>query len=208
MPLHVTCFTCGNTFSIRPARLKRARYCSKECRRESMRLPFAAPSIEPDGKTAIVPIYGVGTQILTYATIDIEDIEAVGNYRWTLNSNGYAYRRLWVNNRKWDVLMHRQILGLTHDDGIDGDHVDRNRLNNRRSNLRIAPDGENSQNVPSYRGASSRYRGVSWHKGCRKWQVNVQIKGKLSYLGLFTDELEAAHVAREARARLLPYATD
>ena len=40
---------------------------------------------------------------------------------------------------------------------------------------------------------TSRFRGVSWNKACKKWKVQITASGKKKYLGVFTDELQAAH---------------
>lgn len=105
-------------------------------------------------------------------------------------------------------MLHRLLLGLAHGDKREGDHRNRNRLDYRRQNLRIVSKGANGQNVSSSRGATSHYRGVSWVKAISKWMARVETNGKSMYLGVFANETEAAEVARVARKRLLPYATD
>jgi hypothetical protein len=104
--------------------------------------------------------------------------------------------------------MHRELLGLKRFDGIIGDHINRDHLDNRRTNLRKIQKHLSSQNQPSHAGSSSSYRGVTWNKRQRKWQASVKASGRYFYLGLFTDESEAARVAQRARLRLLPGAVD
>jgi hypothetical protein len=93
---------------------------------------------------------------------------------------------------------------------MEVDHIDRDRLNYRRTNLRVfrKTQGANPQNKPSYHGSSSAYRGVSWHKGTQKWMAYVKTQGRVTYLGVFTSEQEAAEAARAGRQRLLPFAVD
>jgi hypothetical protein len=91
---------------------------------------------------------------------------------------------------------------------MEGDHIDRDRLNYRRSNLRALPKGKNSQNQSSYRGSSSAYRGVSWDRRRGKWSAYVCGGGKTTSLGRFNTEEAAAAAAKDGRARLLPFAVD
>lgn len=142
--------------------------------------------------------------VRAYVIIDAADAQWVNQWRWCLNSVGYAVRR----EGKDIVLLHRALLGLVKGDGMEGDHIDRDKLNCRRSNLRAITKHGNRQNVPARKGASSKYRGVSWDKAAGKWVAGIGINGKRKYLGYFTDEHEAAEVARAARARYLPFALD
>lgn len=135
-----------------------------------------------------------------YTRVSIQDWCKVRNHSWSV-SRGYAYHT--------DLgRLSRYILGLKKGDPRQADHTDRDRLNNTRSNLRVVTHAQNGQNKSKQAGTSSRYRGVSWHKGGRKWMAEVEVQGKKTYLGLFTDEERAGEAAREARKRILPFATD
>jgi hypothetical protein len=72
------------------------------------------------------------------------------------------------------------------------DHIDRNKLNNRISNLREATQQENMRNYTKQPNKSSRYLGVSWHKVRKKWQAKILLNNGPKYLGIFTSEEEAA----------------
>lgn len=84
------------------------------------------------------------------------------------------------------ILMHRQILGI--DDKRKIDHRDLDTLNNRRGNLRPCTQGQNCLNHRGHRDRRSRFKGVYWHAGARKWMASF--RGK--YLGLFTNDEQAA----------------
>jgi hypothetical protein len=64
------------------------------------------------------------------------------------------------------IRMHRVILGLGNDDPLDPDHINHDRIDNRRSNLRPVNQSENNANRQKTRG-TSRYKGVYWDRG--KW---------------------------------------
>lgn len=151
-----------------------------------------------------IPLRARDGSIRAYALVDAADAEFVNQWRWSL-SKGYAARGERVGNKVRHFRMHRELLGLRRGDAMDGDHINRDRLDNRRSNLRSLPKGANAQNQSSNAGSSSRHRGVSWDTGTGKWRAYVGSNGKTTFLGLFTEEREAAVVARAARLAMLPY---
>ncbi len=70
------------------------------------------------------------------------------------------------------------------------DHIDNNEKNNRADNLQLISHRENiSKDI---KGCSSEYVGVYWSKAANKWQAQIRVKGEVKYLGLFTNEIEAA----------------
>lgn len=104
--------------------------------------------------------------------------------------------------RKTVTLVHRWVLGLQHGDRRIGDHINGNKLDNRRSNLRIVDASGSSQNV-SGRGRS-RFRGVYPQRSGR-WQARVKFQGETHYLGTYATEEEAAVVAEAKRHELMPF---
>jgi hypothetical protein len=128
--------------------------------------------------------------------------------RWNIDpSGGYVFRKPRTPGdwqRRTKVYLHRQILGLRPGDGLIGDHIDRNKLDCRRANLRILDRQTNPQNTSARHGCSSRYRGVDWSKQKQKWRVRV----RKSHVGFFDDEDAAGRAASAARAKVLPYAID
>lgn len=132
-----------------------------------------------------------------YATVDDEDYEELNQYNWqaapSRTGNWYARRRR-SNAEQTDGLgyfayMHQRVLGC----GRGVDHIDGDGLNNQRANLRRADQSVNNQNKKKKAGTSSQYLGVSWWAPSGKWKAQVKVpKGKVTYLGLFTEEVEAA----------------
>ena len=98
--------------------------------------------------------------------------------------------------------MHRLILGDPPTPSID--HIDRDKLNNRRANLRACTDSENSRNQDfsaRRRKGSSRYWGVSFNKRGH-WQVVVKVNGKAQHFGSFLNEESAAEKAKEVYRKI------
>jgi hypothetical protein len=151
-----------------------------------------------------IPLIGKRGDVRGYAIVDANDAPWVSQWTWRLHSEGYACRSEGSHDNKRWFFLHRVLLGLTQGDGLEGDHIDRDRLNCRRSNLRIVSKSGNRQNTSSRRGSSSRFRGVHWHKAIGRWGATVRHR----HLGWFALEEEAARAAQAARVEVLPYAVD
>ena len=132
------------------------------------------------------------------ALVDSIDADFLSQWKWYFSplpdGTGYAARNrsLKINPQRKTILMHRVIAersGL--DMGLEIDHRDGDKLNNRRDNLRIATSSQNKMNRPPSKG-SSRFKGVSWRASRNKWRATINIDGKSKHIGYFTTELEAA----------------
>lgn len=122
--------------------------------------------------------------------IDDEDIENVNKFKWTY-AHGYAlssYRKS-LNVRGF-IYLHRLIMKPPKDKVID--HINGNRLDNRKSNLRICTNRQNLMNRGAQKNSFSKYKGVGFHKETNKWRAYIKNNGPFIHLGLFKTELEAA----------------
>lgn len=155
--------------------------------------------------TVQIPLCARDGSIRAYATVDASDAEWAGQFRWYLSGVGYAVRTVRHNVKAY---LHRELLGLIPGDGLEGDHRNLDKLDNRRINLRAVPKHGNRQNVPSRRGAASEYRGVYWDARRSVWYAQVGSGGHAHSLGDFASEFEAAEAARVARQRILPFTVD
>lgn len=113
----------------------------------------------------------------------------------TSDRNGYYRCSLWLKGNqkrfKVHILVAMSLLGHIPDGHkIVVDHVDNDKSNNRLENLQLISQRENTSK--DKKGYSSQYVGVTWHKATSKWVSRIVIEGKSKYLGLFTNEIEAA----------------
>jgi hypothetical protein len=126
--------------------------------------------------------------------IDDEDIDLVSKYSWWITPQGYACTKIRYapgrENRK-TTGMHRVILGFPETPSID--HINRNKLDNRKANLMPCSDGHNCKNIPTQKNKLSKYRGVSPHRN--GWQVVIRVNGKPTWIGKYRTEEEAASIA-------------
>jgi hypothetical protein len=151
----------------------------------------------PEG--ARVPVHHFG-EVRLLALVDEADLSLVSAHHWRY-LRGYAITAAAGRT----IFMHRLITGAPK--GMQCDHINRDRADNRRANLRVVTHAQNGQNMPAI-GGSSPHRGVSWHKGRQKWRADAVVAGKQHWLGMFDSELEAARVASEFRARHMPFSED
>lgn len=112
---------------------------------------------------------------------DIDDWESSKNICWYKNNTGYA--RGEIDGRM--VLFHDYIFNIDTNSDIEVDHIYGNRLDNRRSQLRICNRQKNALNNGIYKNNKSGVTGVSWHKQHEKWCARIQVDHKNIWLGLF-----------------------
>ncbi|MHC8516808.1 HNH endonuclease [Sporosarcina sp. ITBMC105] len=125
------------------------------------------------------------------ALVDCEDFRRLSMFEWHFTGNGYAGRRLPVNEGGNIVSMHREVIGEVPE-GMVVDHINRNKLDNRRSNLRITTQSNNAANSGPRRNSTSKYKGVHWRKKDMKWVAKIERKGRALTIGLFNAEEHAA----------------
>jgi hypothetical protein len=132
-----------------------------------------------------------------FALVSPEDYKRLAQFKWFLH-DGYARRKLprKIRGPQLGVLMHREVLGLERGDRRQADHINRDRLDNRRANLRAVTGQENACNVAS-RPGTSRFRGVSWYAVTGKWKAQARFKGQHHYMGYFMIEADAAAAVNE-----------
>lgn len=135
--------------------------------------------------------------------IDKEDLDIILSYNRyiSINSAGYAY----IRYKGDDIFLHRLLTGLPNrydpETKLIADHIDGDRLNNRKQNLRVVKKEINPINCKKYSNNKSGYKGVSWVERLGKWQVNLQINHKNKYLGVYEDYDEAVRVRKEAEEK-------
>lgn len=125
-----------------------------------------------------------------FAIVDDQDFERVSKFKWFLHSRGYAVRNSRLKKGPRLVFMHRQII-LTPK-GKHTDHINANKLDNRRNNLRTCSASENGMNRGKTRSNTSGFKGVFWHGKNKKWCAYINTGKRKFYLGSFLIKKEAA----------------
>lgn len=141
--------------------------------------------------------------------MDHDDYERVSHLNWSILNSGYAFRNYRLEDgRQRGVLLHREVVGLEHGDPRECDHRNRDRLDCRKLNLRVTTRGQNAQNLPSYTGSTSEFRGVYWSERKQGWIAEARVNGKKHYLGLHKSERKAADAAARFREQNMPYSEE
>lgn len=127
-----------------------------------------------------------------YALVDDEDFDYLNQFKWFVQSNGYAARDIGGRKDKQRVLMHRLVNQTP--DNLYTDHINRDRLDNRRSNLRAVTQSINGHNCKLSKNNKSGYNGIHWYKN--RWVAGIKVAYKDIYLGRY-EKLEDAIKARK-----------
>lgn len=141
-----------------------------------------------------------------FALIDEEDFSKFSKYSWRLAGAGYVSRGVRLKAKyggKHKIFyLHREIMVAKK--GEEVDHINNNKLDNRKVNLRICNHRQNHFNRKGDTVSSSGFKGVSF-KGdnCkdRPWRTRIFANKKEIYLGNFATPQEAAEVYNIAAKR-------
>lgn len=115
-----------------------------------------------------------------FAVVDQDDWYRVKHHKWRYMTNGYAAKE----DDKQSVLLHHEIVWCP--EGFEVDHINGDKLDNRKQNLRVCTRAQNQANVGVTSRNKSGFKGVSFDRG--KWVART----KGVHLGRFTDPVEAA----------------
>lgn len=126
--------------------------------------------------------------------IDDSDFALVSKYKWYCSSMGYAQRTIKFRGKRKEILLHRFI--MTAKKGTEIDHINRNPLDNRRSNLRFCTRSENNHNRGLNKNNKSGFKGIYWHKGAGKWLAQICLDYQRLNIGLF-ENINDAYNARQ-----------
>lgn len=142
-------------------------------------------------KTAVEIIFPCGS----IAKIDREDLLLFAQHKWYVAKTDGQVKYLKTNildedGKRTTTCLHRML--LERSEGKEIDHINRDGLDNRKSNLRLVTHQQNQTNRSKSKESTSRYYGVHYDKIRNKWQAQVRLQGKAKNIGRFETEAEAA----------------
>lgn len=138
-----------------------------------------------DGEKAFIHLYDKEGKKIAETIIDSSDLEYVLKEKWCLTGRGHVR-----NSSKPRVRLSRYIMApVPH--GYEIDHINRDTMDNRRSNLRLATHLQNCANTARRKNISG-YKGVYLDRRINRWWAEVCCDGSKYYLGVFSSRKKAA----------------
>lgn len=127
-----------------------------------------------------------------FALVDNEDFERLNQFNWSYFNTGYVARCV----KGKPSYIHREIMNPLK--GFVVDHINRNKLDNRKENLRICTRKQNSQNSKLlFTTNKTGFRGVVLHKS-GKWRARISVDNKTKNIGYFKNKIDAAKAYNNA----------
>jgi hypothetical protein len=172
------CLLCGNT-SVKTTGGIRASHGEgcKQC--------------QPDYHFKIFGDKAIGTlKDGTNFIIDSEEVDKVSRYHWMFKE-GYI---LCTNTKMKKIRLHNLLMGVRKTGNYCVDHINRNPLDCRKSNLRIVTLQQNSMNRSITSANTTGYVGVIFHKRQKSYFAKVGLNNKNIYLGSSKNKIECAQM--------------
>lgn len=144
--------------------------------------------------------YGIGYASNTNNPFyfDLEDYDLIKNFCWREEKKGYLRTSIITNGEEKQIILHRLIMNLSNEKNLFVDHINHNVYDNRKQNLRIVTNTQNSQNSKPKSKNKTGVPGVDFRKDCKKWVTRITVNGKRIFLGKFDTFEEAVQVRIEA----------
>ena len=155
---------------------------------------YSTPIMKNSDGNCIIQVPDRKNNTLVDVIIDEDMYYDCLHYTWRVSLDGY----IWGYNKESKKAFQLSRYVMKYEDKNLVDHINNNKADNRRDNLRIATSTQNTMNKTSAKNSSSQFVGVALNKNMNKWKATIQVDGKPIHLGFFDDEIEAARVRDEA----------
>lgn len=133
--------------------------------------------------------------------IDADDTEKVAPYKWRFHC-GYVQAYKYNSKTRKSYAVHMSHIILPCPDGMFIDHINRNKLDNRRCNLRVVTRSQNNANRRCFSNSKSQYKGVIRSKKTGWWEAAIRKDGKQISLGSYETEIAAASAYNDYARRM------
>mgnify|MGYP001176436746 CR=1 FL=1 len=140
------------------------------------------------------------------AIIDDKDYGWASKFKWHVAPNGrgenpYVTRKARLGDKWTHLKLHRELMGAKQNEVVD--HINGDVLDNRRENLRVCTQAENSRNRRRNRNSISKYKGVTYSSWAARtnrkpWHVRINVNGCRKTIGWYETEEAACQAYKEA----------
>ncbi len=183
---------CGNTVVVRGGSLRSGRTLSCGClqKERTHQSKKKYNSFRISGDVVYVKMANSDHEMIVDKDIWFS---GASKYCWDFHKSGYAYS----TDKNGKTIRFHVWAFPDCPKGLVRDHIDGNRLNNTRANIRFITQANNMKNLKTCRRNTSGHKGVSWMNSKRKWRATIFANGRHVHLGLFSD-INDAITARKA----------
>lgn len=177
---------CGKETSVSSYHLKEKNKPTRSC--GCLRTIKAREACKKYNKYDLTGEYGIGyTSKGEEFYFDLEDYDKIKDYCWWVNAQGYTVSH--IPNSTKIIRLHKIVKPC--DENFVIDHIDRNTLNNVKSNLRICLQAENLINKSIKSDNTSGFTGVWFDKKSKKWCAEIKVNKRKIFIGRFINKIDA-----------------
>lgn len=191
---------CGNEIEVPLYRVKNGNTKSCGCLKKEMDISRNNNKIKQNEYILINKdtMQGCTFNTKRFFYFDLEDYDKVKKYCWHESSKGYIASREKTANK---IIKLHHLVFHKPQKGNDIDHIDRNKLNNKKENLREISHRFNSINTKIPKNNTSGFIGITWDKEAGKWQAFLSTSNKRKNLGRFLNKEDAIVARLEAELK-------
>jgi len=190
---------CGNTVSVSNGHLKDKKKGTKSC--GCLHLEKVLDTCKKYNTYVLFDNYGIGsTSKGEEFSFDIEDYDKIKDYCWWKNAQDYIVSHLPQSNK---IIRMNRLLMNCNDENVVVDHINGDTMNNKKSNLRICTQQQNTFNSAKRIDNTSGVTGVWFdnRKDRNKWVAEIKCDDIKHFLGSFNDIQEAINARKEAEQK-------
>ena len=153
-----------------------------------------------DGNIRLLSSYGILCLETAEFLFDIEDLPLIESRSWYKDKDGYLVSCYYFNGRRRFVRFHRIVMQAKPGQFVD--HINKNRADNRKRNLRCCRRAENDRNRSTYSTNTSGVSGVYFDKQRNKWVASISFNKKRTLIGRFATKEDAVQARLKKEAEL------
>lgn len=150
-----------------------------------------------EGETAFVKMSNSDKEML----VDSDIWEHIRRFCWYENPNGYAETNMPIGQRKSKRVMLHVMVFSDCPAGLFRDHINGNRLDNRRVNIRYVTIQQNNHNHGKSKRNTSGHPGVRWESDRGKWFARIKVNNQTINLGRYSSLEDAVRAREEAEKK-------
>ncbi len=156
-------------------------------------------------EVCVMKVYDRHKQAMADVLLDPEDYSRFSGLSWRIDEGGYVRRTQWIRGKTKTLLLHRCVLNVEWRSAAEKcvDHINGNKLDNRKSNLRIVSYAQNAANRHAVLTSTER---LHISRSGQAYIARLRIDGVPIYVGSFPDPEKAEHaVKRYIETSQFPY---